>query len=71
MNHLLLIWVGRVAGLIGLAAVGGSVMLRASGSWYLGGLQLGTLMNAGVAAMVLGTWAYAASLAEGKRPDRP
>jgi hypothetical protein len=39
--------------------------------WYLGGLQLGTLMNAGVAAMVLGIWAYVASLAERKGPQRP
>jgi hypothetical protein len=70
MTHLL-IWIGRIAGLIGLAAVGGAVMLRAAGMWYLGGLQLGTLMNAGVAAMVLGIWAYVASLAERKGPQRP
>lgn len=67
MNHLL-IWIGRLAGLIGLAAVAGAVMFRAAGMWYLGGLQLGTLMNAGVAAMVLGIWAYVASLAERKGP---
>ncbi len=70
MNHLL-IWVGRIAGLVGLLAVGCAVILRASGAWYLGGLQLGTLLNAGIAAMVLGTYAYAASLAERRRPDRP
>ena len=46
-------------------------MLRATGVWHLGGLQIGTLMNAGVAALALGTWAYAASLAERKRTDRP
>jgi len=67
----LLIWIGRIAGLIGLTAVGGAVLLRAAGMWYLGGLQVGTLMNAGVAAMVLGIWAYVASLAEGKGPQRP
>jgi hypothetical protein len=70
MTHLLL-WIGRIAGLIGLLVVGCAVLLRATGVWYLGGLQLGTLMNGGVAAMVLGTWAYAASLAERQRPDRP
>ena len=70
MNDLL-IWMGRIAGLVGLAAVGCAVLLRASGVWHLGGVQIGTLMNAGVAAMVLGTWAYAASIAERKRPDRP
>jgi len=70
MSHLL-IWMGRIAGLVGLVAVVCAVTLRATGVWHLGGLQLGTLMNAGVAAMVLGTWAYAASLAERNRPDRP
>jgi hypothetical protein len=60
----LLIWVGRVAGLVGLVAVGGAVTLRLAGVWHLGALQIGTLLNAGIAAMVLGTWAYAASLAE-------
>lgn len=70
MNDLL-IWLGRIAGLVGLAAVGGAVLLRATGVWHVGGVQIGTLMNAGVAAMVLGTWAYAASIAERRRPDRP
>jgi hypothetical protein len=37
----------------------------------MGSFQVGTLMNAGVAAMVLGIWAYVASLAEGKGPQRP
>jgi hypothetical protein len=60
----LLIWIGRVAGLVGLASTVCAVLMRATGAWYLGGLSLGTLLNAGVAAMVLGTWAYAASLAE-------
>jgi len=70
MNNLL-IWIGRVAGLSGLIAVSAAVMLRATGVWHLGGLQIGTLMNAGVAALALGTWAYAASLAERKWIDRP
>jgi len=62
--HGLLIWIGRVAGLVGAAAVGGAVLLRLAGVWHLGMLQIGTLLNVGIAAMVLGTWAYAASLAE-------
>jgi hypothetical protein len=70
MNSLL-IWMGRLAGLVGLLLVGAAVLLRATGVWHLGGLQIGTLMNAGVAALALGTWAYAASLAERKWSDRP
>ena len=65
----LLLWIGRIAGLVGLTAAGCAVLMRASGVWYAGSLSLGTLLNAGVAAMVLGTWAYAASLAE-SRPAR-
>ena len=67
MIHLLK-WTGRVAGLVGLGATACAVGLRATGTWYLGTLQLGTLLQGGIAAMVLGTWAYAASLAERDRP---
>jgi hypothetical protein len=63
MNSLL-IWMGRIAGLMGLAAVSCAVALRLSGVWHVGGLQIGTLMNAGMAAMVIGAWAYVASIAE-------
>jgi hypothetical protein len=62
--HQWLIWTGRVAGLAGVAASGCAVVLRATGSYYLAGMQLGTLLNAGVAAMVLGPLAYAAAIAE-------
>lgn len=67
MTHLLK-WIGRIAGLIGLVAVGCAVILRATGAWHLGGLQLGTLMNAGIAATAVGAWAYAASVAEREIP---
>lgn len=63
MNSLL-IWIGRIAGLLGLAAVACAVALRLSGVWHVGGLQIGTLMNTGVAAIVIGAWAYVASMAE-------
>jgi hypothetical protein len=64
----LLLWIGRIAGLVGLGTAGCAVLLRATGVWYLGSIQLGTLLQAGVAAMVLGAWAYAASMAERERP---
>jgi hypothetical protein len=60
----LLLWIGRLAGLVGVGASGCAVVLRASGSYHLGSLQLGTLLNAGVAAMVLGALAYVAAMAE-------
>lgn len=70
MNDLLL-WTGRVAGLVGSVAAVVAVLLRASGVWHVGALPVGTLLNGGVAAMVLGTLAYAASLAERQRAGRP
>ena len=63
MNRLL-IWIGRLAGLLGLAALACAVALRLASIWHVGGLQIGTLVNAGVAATVIGAWAYVASLAE-------
>lgn len=64
----LLLWIGRIAGLVGVATAVCAVVLRASGLWFLGSMSLGTLLNAGVAAMVLGTLAYVASLAEPRAP---
>jgi hypothetical protein len=66
----LLIWIGRLAGLVGAGAAGCAVVVRASGAYHLGSMQLGTLLNAGVAAMVLGALAYAAAMAEFGPPGR-
>ena len=63
----LLVWTGRVAGLVGLGTTATAVLMRAMGQWHLGSLQLGTLFQAGVAAMVLGGLAYAAATAERKQ----
>lgn len=63
MNTVLM-WIGRLAGLVGLAAVLCAVVLRATGHWHLGSLQIGTLLNGGIAALALGAWAYAAFIAE-------
>jgi len=66
----LLLWIGRLAGLLGAGTTGCAVVVRASGSYHLGSMQLGTLLNAGVAAMVLGVLAYAAAFAEFGPPGR-
>ena len=60
----LLMWIGRIAGLVGLGSAGTAVLIRATGQWHLGNLQIGTLLQAGIAAMVLATLAYVAVLAE-------
>lgn len=64
----LLLWIGRIAGLLGLAATGTAVLVRASGTWVVGGLQVGTLLQLGIAALACGAWAYAAASAERPRP---
>lgn len=66
----LLRWIGRLAGLVGVGATGCAVVVRATGSYHLGSMQLGTLLNAGTAAMVLGVLAYAAAMAEFGGPGR-
>jgi len=63
MNALLM-WTGRVAGLIGALVACTAVLVRAAGMWNLGGLQVGTLLQGGLAAMVLATLAYVAAMAE-------
>ena len=60
----LLVWMGRVAGLAGVILAAIAVVARLSGWWHIGSLSVGTLLMAGAAAMVAGTLAYAASLAE-------
>ena len=60
----LLMWIGRIVGLVGFGAAATAVLLRTMGQWRLGELQIGTLLQAGVAAMVLAALAYVAALAE-------
>jgi hypothetical protein len=60
----LLLWVGRLAGLVGFALAAFSVLVRLTGAWHVGSYSVGTLLMGGIAAMVLGTLAYAAAAAE-------
>jgi multisubunit Na+/H+ antiporter MnhG subunit len=63
----LLIWVGRIAGLLGLLLGTTAVAARLMGLWRIGDLQVGTLLLASVASMALGALAYSASVAERDR----
>jgi hypothetical protein len=63
MNSLLM-WTGRVAGLVGAITACVAVLMRAAGTWHLGSLQIGTVLQAGLTAMVLATLAYVAAMAE-------
>lgn len=66
MNELLR-WTARIAGLTGAALCAASVLLRVSGEFVVGRFQVGTLLQGGIAAMVLGCLAYLAVLADGSR----
>ena len=63
----LLILTGRVAGILGVVLGAASVAARAMGMFFIGTLQVGTLLQASIASMVLGALAYAAAVAERRR----
>ncbi len=63
----LLLWIGRAAGLFGALVCAAAVVIRLSGRWYLGVVPVGTLLQLGIAAMILGCLAYAAVSAERRR----
>jgi hypothetical protein len=64
----LLLWIGRLGGIAGIAITVIAVVARLQGTYMLGGFQIGTLLQAGIAAMVAGCLGYTAALAE--RPRR-
>ncbi|MGE5116918.1 MAG: hypothetical protein ACM3N6_10560 [Betaproteobacteria bacterium] len=63
----LLLWIGRLAGWIGVLVVAAAVAARLTGTWVLGGYSVGTMLQGGMAAMLLACLAYCASLAERSR----
>lgn len=63
----LLLWIGRVAGWVGVLTAAVASAARLTGTWTLGGLSVGTVLQAGMASMLLGCLAYCASLAERSR----
>ena len=63
MNKLLL-WIGRVGGVVGVILCTVAVIVRLRGAFNLGGFQVGTLLLAGMAAMLFACLGYVAFLAE-------
>jgi hypothetical protein len=64
MNKLLR-WTGRIAGAVGVLLCLVSCLARVAGVWTIGGFQIGTMLQGGMAAMILGCLAYLAMLADG------
>jgi hypothetical protein len=63
MNELLTAG-GRIAGSVGLLMCGVAVVWRMLGNYYLTGFDVGTLLQAGTSAVVIGCFLLLA------RPDR-
>ena len=53
MNDVLL-WVGRLAGFIGIVVCIAAFLVRLTGSYTVGGFEIGTLFLGGTGAMVAG-----------------
>ncbi|CDH47470.1 MAG: hypothetical protein IPL59_15780 [Candidatus Competibacteraceae bacterium] len=56
--EMLLLWIGRLAGLVGVVACLIAIGARLGGAFWIAGFQVGTLLQAGIAAMVLGCLAH-------------
>jgi hypothetical protein len=50
----LLVWIGRVAGLIGLVVAAVALVARLTGAFWVVGFQVGTIFMAGIAGLTLG-----------------
>ncbi|MDP2171383.1 MAG: hypothetical protein Q8J96_13265 [Rhodocyclaceae bacterium] len=60
MNSLL--WLGRIAGAGGALLCFVSIAFRLLGEYWISGFQIGTLLQAGIAAMVFGCFCLLAML---------
>ena len=61
-----LLWVGRLAGLLGVLICAVAILARLGGTFQIMAFQTGTVLQAGVATMVLGCLGYLALLARRK-----
>ena len=68
--HVLLLWIGRLAGSVGVLLCTVAGFARLSGTYQLGNYQVLTLLDAGTAIMVAACLAFVASLAEQQRAPR-
>lgn len=60
MNILLML--GRITGVVGVLLCIAGVALRLAGTYWIAGFQVGTLLQAGTTAMVLGCLCFLAVL---------
>jgi len=60
----LLLWIGRLAGGAGAVLAVAAFTARATSTWLVANVQVGTMLQAGTALMVLGALSYVAWIAE-------
>lgn len=58
---------GQLSGIVGALLCLASVLTRLGGVYWLGGFQVGTLLQAGIAAMVFGCFCLLAALVQEAR----
>ena len=66
----LLLLLGRLAGIGGLALCVVAAVVRLQGNFYLGAMQVGTLLQAGVAAIVVACFFLLLGLVSQGKADR-
>jgi hypothetical protein len=66
-----LLWIGRLAGLAGVFMCLIAVSARLAGAFWIAGFQAGTLLQAGMAAMLLGCLAHLVVLTARLTGDKP
>lgn len=49
-----LLRLGQLSGIVGALLCFASILFRMKGTYWIGGFQIGTLLQAGIAAMVFG-----------------
>lgn len=59
--------VGQLSGIVGALICLAGVFTRLSGVYWLGGFQVGTLLQAGIAAMVFGCFCLLVELGQRSR----
>ena len=52
--EILLLWVGRLVGLVGVVLCAWAVYTRLNGLFFAGAFQVGTLLQAGMTAILIG-----------------
>ena len=63
----LLLWIGRLGGIVGVILCAVALVARLRGVYNVAGFQVGTFLLAGVAAVLVGCLGYLAAIAERPR----